>query len=93
LHTFPRDAKTKEGNPFWSGPKRAPTQQPFDHLNPHHINFVVPMANLIAENLGIPQNRNINEITDMAAAVEVAGYKQSKVVVKLEGEEEKKEEP
>lgn len=93
MHTFPRDAKTKEGNPFWSGPKRAPTQQPFDHLNPHHINFVVPMANLIAENLGIPQNRNINEVTDMAAAVEVAGYKQSKVVVKLEGEEEKKEEP
>ena len=26
LLTFPKDAKTKEGNPFWSGPKRAPTE-------------------------------------------------------------------
>lgn len=25
LHVYPLDAKTKEGNPFWSLPKRPPT--------------------------------------------------------------------
>ena len=79
--TFPRDAKTKEGNPFWSGPKRAPTEQVFDAGNPLHVNFIVPMANLIAANLGIPENRNVAQITDMAAAAQVAEYKSSKVKV------------
>lgn len=88
--TFPRDAKTKEGNPFWSGPKRAPTHQQFDASNPLHINFIVPFANLIANNLGIAENRNVAQVTDMAASAVVPEYKAAKVHVKLEGEEEKK---
>ena len=30
LHNFPVDYKTKDGTPFWSGPKRAPTPCIFD---------------------------------------------------------------
>ena len=30
LSVFPIDAKDKEGNPFWSGPKRAPGSIEFD---------------------------------------------------------------
>ena len=57
------------------------------------MNFILPMANLVAANLGLKENRNMNEVADMAAAAVVPEYKASKVHVKLEGEEEKKQEP
>src|SRR5690606_4020428 len=41
LYNFPRDAKTSSGQPFWSGPKRAPTPLKFDSTNPTHMNFIV----------------------------------------------------
>lgn len=88
--TFPKDAKTKEGAPFWSGPKRYPDAIQFDASNAHHINFVLPFANLVAANLGVPENRDVAQVTDMAASIEVAAYKATKIHVKLEGEEEKK---
>ena len=87
LHTFPKDAKDKEGNPFWSGPKRAPTAVTFDASNPQHINFIVPAANLIAVALGLPECRDVTKITDMAATAEVAAYVQKTVKI----EEEKKD--
>lgn len=33
LHSLPRDLLTKEGVPFWSGPKRAPSPLEFDSSN------------------------------------------------------------
>jgi ubiquitin-activating enzyme E1 len=90
--TFPKDAKTKEGAPFWSGPKRYPEFIAFDPTNELHINFVLPFANLVATNLGVAECRDVNVVRDMAASVEVAAYKAAKVHVKLEGEEEKKNE-
>jgi ubiquitin-activating enzyme E1 len=54
LSIFPIDAKDKEGNPFWSGPKRAPNPIEFDVQNPLHLNFVVSYSNLIAQALDIP---------------------------------------
>ena len=48
LSIFPLDAKDKEGNPFWSGPKRAPSPVEFDAQNPLHLSFVVSYSNLIA---------------------------------------------
>lgn len=59
LHIFPADHKDKDGQPFWSGPKRAPTPIPYDPNDPLHVHFIVAAANLIAYNLGIPQNRNV----------------------------------
>ena len=58
LHIFPADHKDKDGNPFWSGPKRAPHPIHFDASDPLHVHFVESCANLIAFNLNIPQNKD-----------------------------------
>lgn len=54
LHIFPVDHLDKDGQPFWSGPKRAPTAFHFNPEDPLHVHFVSACANLIAYNLGIP---------------------------------------
>lgn len=54
LHIFPADHKDKDGQPFWSGPKRAPSPIQFNPNDPLHVHFVTAAANLIAFNLGIP---------------------------------------
>ncbi|KAF2861759.1 E1 ubiquitin activating enzyme [Piedraia hortae CBS 480.64] len=48
LHNFPKDSKTSTGQPFWSGPKRAPDPLQFDPNNPMHLGFVEAAANLYA---------------------------------------------
>jgi ubiquitin-activating enzyme E1 len=55
---FPDDHKDKSGNPFWSGPKRAPHPIPFNAEDELHLNYVISCANLIAFNLGVPQVRD-----------------------------------
>ena len=40
LSLFPKDAKDKEGAPFWSGPKRCPTPIAFDVNNKQHVEFI-----------------------------------------------------
>ena len=53
LYNFPRDSQTSTGQPFWSGPKRAPTPLKFDSTNPAHVGFIIAGANLHAFNYGI----------------------------------------
>lgn len=53
LYNFPKDAKTSNGAPFWSGPKRAPTPLKFDINNPDHLHFIVAAASLRAFNYGL----------------------------------------
>lgn len=53
LYNFPKDAKTSNGDPFWSGAKRAPVPLKFDLHNPDHLHFVAASANLRAFNYGI----------------------------------------
>lgn len=53
LYNFPRDSVTSSGQPFWSGPKRAPTPLQFDPSDPTHMGFVIAAANLHAFNYGI----------------------------------------
>jgi hypothetical protein len=48
LHVYPLDAKTKEGAPFWSLPKRPPTPVVFDTENLLHLTFLGAMACLRA---------------------------------------------
>ncbi|KAG1737051.1 hypothetical protein EDB19DRAFT_1719833, partial [Suillus lakei] len=47
LHSLPKDHVTSTGQPFWSGPKRAP-----DPL-PTHLSFIIAAANLHAYNYGL----------------------------------------
>ena len=53
LYNFPKDSVSSSGQPFWSGPKRAPDPLKFDSNNEYHWNFVVAGANLHAFNYGI----------------------------------------
>ncbi|KAL3442440.1 hypothetical protein BJX65DRAFT_312893 [Aspergillus insuetus] len=53
LYNFPKDSTTSTGQPFWSGPKRAPTPLKFDSSNPTHLGFIIAGANLHGFNYGI----------------------------------------
>ncbi|KAJ4352388.1 E1 ubiquitin-activating protein [Didymosphaeria variabile] len=53
LYNFPKDSTTGSGQPFWSGPKRAPDALKFDSSNPTHFTFVEAAAILHAFNYGI----------------------------------------
>jgi ubiquitin-activating enzyme E1 len=53
LYNFPKDSVSSSGQPFWSGPKRAPDPLKFDPKNEMHWTFVVAGANLHAFNYGI----------------------------------------
>jgi ubiquitin-activating enzyme E1 len=74
LNIFPHDAKDKAGQPFWSGPKRAPTAVPYDAHDPLHVHFVTACANLIAFTLGIPLKRDKDFIAAEAAKVHIPPY-------------------
>jgi len=54
MFTYPLDAKTKQGAPFWSLPKRPPTEIIFDPKNPLHAQFVTACACLKASIFNIP---------------------------------------
>lgn len=58
LFNFPRDYKNSTGEPFWTGPKRAPTPLVFDPANATHMAFVVAAASLRAFNYGLSPVRD-----------------------------------
>lgn len=91
LSIFPKDAKDKDGAPFWSGPKRAPSPIEFNPDNKAHSDFVYSYANLIAATLKIPENRDQAAVTNMARSTETPAYVPKKIKVELppgEGDEE-----
>ncbi len=90
---FPEDAKDKDGQPFWSGPKRYPSPQSFDSSDPLHVKFVVAAANLIAYTIGVPQSRHTEDIASLAASIEVPTYVPKVLKVTLPGEEAKEQPP
>lgn len=52
--TFPEDAVTSTGAPFWSAPKRFPRPLLFSTSDPSHIQFIMAASILRAETFGIP---------------------------------------
>jgi len=89
LSIFPKDHKDKDGQAFWSGPKRAPSPITFDQTNEEHIKFVYSYSVLIAESLGVTGTRDISAVTEMARNCPAAAYVPKKIVVKLPEEEKK----
>lgn len=53
LYNFPKDSTSSSGQPFWSGPKRAPDALKFDINDPTHYQFLVAATNLHAFNYNI----------------------------------------
>ncbi|KAL9247036.1 hypothetical protein vseg_020507 [Gypsophila vaccaria] len=52
--TFPEDAVTSSGTPFWSAPKRFPRPLQFSVDDQSHIHFLTAASILRAETFGIP---------------------------------------
>lgn len=65
LYNFPKDSKTSSGQPFWSGPKRAPDAAQFDPKNETHYSFILAAANLHAFNYHIKPNNDRKHITEV----------------------------
>lgn len=94
---FPVDHLDTHGNPFWSGPKRAPSHLTFDSNDELHFNFVVSCANLVAFNLKMEGCSDVAKLKAMCQASTPGVYVAKRIKVqteeKKEGEEQKKEEP
>jgi ubiquitin-activating enzyme E1 len=87
LSIFPKDHKDKDGQAFWSGPKRAPSPIVFDASNKMHIGFLMNYSNLIATALNIPTMSDVSAFTDLAAGMKVSDYVPKKIEVKTPEEE------
>jgi ubiquitin-activating enzyme E1 len=75
LYNFPKDSKTSSGQPFWSGPKRAPDPLKFDPNNPTHYGFVIAGANLRAFNYGIKPNNDRKHIVSVLESQIIPDFK------------------
>ncbi|KAG0150261.1 hypothetical protein CROQUDRAFT_130822 [Cronartium quercuum f. sp. fusiforme G11] len=74
LHSLPKDLITKEGVPFWSGPKRAPEAIEFNSSDPQHMTFIIAAANLHAYNYGLKGDRDPNAIKKILETVIVPEF-------------------
>ncbi|GAV66571.1 ThiF domain-containing protein/UBACT domain-containing protein/UBA_e1_C domain-containing protein/UBA_e1_thiolCys domain-containing protein [Cephalotus follicularis] len=70
IYTFPEDAATSTGAPFWSAPKRFPHPLQFSAFDPAHLQFVMAAALLRAETFGIPVPDWVKNPKMLAEAVE-----------------------
>lgn len=89
---FPADAKTQEGSPFWSGPKRCPSPIDFSAQDDIHFQFVHACANLIAFNLKIEQCRDETKARALAAQTQPLPYTPTKIVVETPEQQKEREE-
>ena len=71
LYNFPVDSVTSTGNPFWSGPKRAPTPLVFSVDDPLHFEFVLHGALLRAGVYAISAPRG-KELTELVRGISAA---------------------
>eukprot|EP00257_Ricinus_communis_P008710 XP_002526617.3 ubiquitin-activating enzyme E1 1 isoform X1 [Ricinus communis] len=70
IYTFPEDARTNTGAPFWSAPKRFPHPLEFSTSDPGHLHFVMAVSILRAEVFGIPVPDWVKNPKMFAEAVE-----------------------
>lgn len=68
-YTFPEDAKTSSGTPFWSAPKRFPRPLQFSVDDLSHLQFIMGASILRAETFNIPIPDWVKSHTKFADAV------------------------
>ncbi|CAI9768395.1 unnamed protein product [Fraxinus pennsylvanica] len=68
--TFPEDAVTSSGAPFWSAPKRFPRPLQFSIHDFSHLQFIMAASILRAETFGIPIPDWVNSSEKLADAVD-----------------------
>ncbi|XVE79845.1 hypothetical protein DITRI_Ditri14bG0089500 [Diplodiscus trichospermus] len=89
IFTFPEDAATSTGAPFWSAPKRFPHPLQFSASDPSHLHFIMAASILRAETFGIPVPDWVKNPKMLAEAVEkvIVPDFQPKEGVKIETDE------
>ncbi|KAE8729083.1 Ubiquitin-activating enzyme E1 1 [Hibiscus syriacus] len=86
IYTFPEDAATSTGAPFWSAPKRFPHPLHFSAADPSHLQFIMAASILRAETFGIPvpdwvkQPKILAEAVDKVTVPEFQPKKDAKIV-------------
>ncbi|KAK7289864.1 hypothetical protein RIF29_03859 [Crotalaria pallida] len=70
IYTFPEDASTSTGAPFWSAPKRFPHPLEFSASDEGHLLFVKAASILRAETFGIPIPDWVKNPQKLAEAVD-----------------------
>lgn len=75
LFNLPKDQITSTGQPFWSGPKRAPDPLSFDINNPVHFEYLVAAANLHAFNYGLKGDRDPDLFRKVMAGMTIEEFK------------------
>ncbi|KAH0465184.1 hypothetical protein IEQ34_005287 [Dendrobium chrysotoxum] len=81
--TFPEDAVTSSGSPFWSAPKRFPRPLQFSTSDPSHVDFIMSSSILRAETFGIPipeWAKNPKKLVDAIDKVVVPDFEPKKGV-------------
>ncbi|KAJ0796013.1 putative ubiquitin/SUMO-activating enzyme E1, THIF-type NAD/FAD binding, ubiquitin-activating enzyme [Helianthus annuus] len=89
IYTFPEDALTSTGAPFWSAPKRFPRPLEFSVSDLSHLNFVLAGSILRAETFGISVPdwaKNPKKLAEAVDRVIVPDF-QPKQGVKIETDE------
>nr|KYP36358.1 Ubiquitin-activating enzyme E1 1 [Cajanus cajan] len=70
IYTFPEDAATSTGAPFWSAPKRFPHPLQFSSSDLGHLQFLMAASILRAETFGIPIPDWVKNPKKLAEAVD-----------------------
>ena len=84
--TFPEDAATSTGAPFWSAPKRFPQPLQLSTADLSHLHFIMGASILRAETFGIPvpewakNPRKLAEAVDRVIVPEFQPRKDAKIV-------------
>jgi hypothetical protein len=78
LYTYPLDAKTKNGEPFWRLPKRPPRPiVKLDPSDPLHCTFITSLAVLLAKIYNIPHPNQFRtekermDVTHLGASIKI----------------------
>lgn len=86
IFTFPEDAMTSSGAPFWSAPKRFPHPLQFSSTDPSHLHFIMAASILRAETFGIPipdwakHPKKLSEAVDKVMVPDFQPKKDAKIV-------------
>ena len=86
IFTFPEDAATSTGAPFWSAPKRFPQPLQLSTADLSHLHFIMGASILRAETFGIPvpewakNHRKLAEAVDRVIVPEFQPRKDAKIV-------------
>ena len=81
--TFPEDASTSTGTPFWSAPKRFPRPLQFSATDSSHIQLIMSASILRAESFGIAipdWAKNTSKLADAVNKVAVPEFEPKKGV-------------